>query len=145
MIRKLLFLFVMLIGLAASTAAQAGTIPGPVFTNDENGWDTFGLQLQAITNTKLVSARYPNQGKGTTVELRDAVNVVLFSAPIAVGDTNPVIPINVVLTAGQTYTLVVTTESNSKFAFTSAFPVMSAELSVLGPWGTTQPGPGSAQ
>ena len=104
----------------------------------------FGLQIQATVNATLVSVRYPNQGKGATVALRNSANATLFTTNVPVGSVNPVIPVNVSLTAGQTYRLVALTASNNKFANFNAFPLSDGVISVTSSWGDTVAGTAGA-
>jgi cysteine-rich repeat protein len=142
--KKLSFHCAALAVLAFTLAAHAA-VPGPVLNNTEGGWAVFGLQIQALTNTTLVSARFPNQGFGSTVALKSSADQTLFTTNIPPMVTNPVISINVPLVAGQTYRLVGLTANNNMWANFNSFPVSDGTISVISSWGDTSPGPGSQQ
>ncbi len=120
-----------LLWLFLPRVAAAALIPGPVLTENEGGWAVFGLRIEALVDTTLVSVRYPNQGNGSSVELREDDNTVLFSYDVAAGDVNPTIDVGVDLVAGSFYRLVGVGANNHKFVIGDVFPFDDVDLRIV--------------
>jgi len=135
--KKLFPLMSFVAAFSTSFAAWAGVIAGPTLDQTESGWSIFGLEILANTNTSLISVRYPNQGNGGSIELRDAAGNLLATKSVAAGDTNPTISFGVPLVAGQTYRLYSTVSNTSRWANFTTYPVNGGDITVVGGWGNT--------
>jgi hypothetical protein len=126
----------MIFVLSMSASGRAEVMAGPTLVHEGGIWQSTGLYLEAVRNVTLVSVRYPNQGLGAVVELRNEASSVLVSVDV-VGTPNTAfasVLLNYPLTAGTRYKLIAVSPNNSRFASFSSFPQENDDIRVLSSW-----------
>jgi hypothetical protein len=137
------FLAVSLI-LGSTSSVHAEVLAGPALTEEELFWHASGLRIEALRNVTLVSVRYPNQGLGAAVELRNDANAVLMRVDVIATPSANVV-FNYPLIAGNRYKLVALSPGNNRYAGFSSFPVENSDLRVLSSWSAYNDPNGIAQ
>jgi hypothetical protein len=126
------FLAVSLI-LGSISSVRAEVLAGPALTEEELFWHASGLRIEALRNVTLMSVRYPNQGLGAAVELRNDANAVLMKVDV-IGTPSATVVFNYPLIAGNRYKLVALSPGNNRYAGFSSFPLENSDLRVLSSW-----------
>ena len=101
--------------LLIANAANAAVIAGPTLGNNSFGWTVSGLSFSANVNTFLTAFTYQNQGQADTIVLTDTGGNVLQSVSTPGSSNSHVANVNWALTSGQTYWLLQTVLSNTRF------------------------------
>jgi hypothetical protein len=115
-----------IVTIITASGARADVIVGPMPINDDVGYHASGLGFTATVSTTLTSFTFNNQGLADTVVLVDPLGNILDSATVPSGAPFDTLSVNWSLTAGNTYFLLQTTQSNSLY----------------GPWGLAPPSDG---
>ena len=111
----------------APASVHAAVIPGPVLDNFDAGWTTAGVSFSANDNSVLTGFTFQSQGQGDTVVLTDSSGTVLH----AVGTSGGAVVVNWALSAGNTYWLLQTTESNARFTDWGSAAPSDADISLV--------------
>ena len=108
------------------------TGPAPSdFTNDTEGWESSGLTFHALIGSTLQSFVFNNQGQADVVTLTDATLgtiVGTVAVPASTPTFNPIV--SWPLVGGHTYQLTGAAANNGRFAVSSSFPAVDAQISV---------------
>lgn len=104
---------------AAGGATAAQVIAGPELVADEIGWTYEGIEFEALQDSTLLGFTFQNQGGADTVVLTDAAGSILHSLVTPAGSPSFTASVNWALSAGSTYRLLSTANTNGRFVLAS--------------------------